>query len=863
MSNKSENAMVNLTIDGQNVQIDSGATIIVAAEKLGIKIPTMCYLKKLSTTGACRVCLVEVEGVSAPITACNTVATEGIVVTTQSELLERMRNDMIRLMLVNHPLDCPVCDAAGECDLQDICFDHHILDQPFTAEDVAMPKVTDWPLIENVPSRCVLCEKCVKVGHELTGIGDFFVTERGDKAYIGRTGGSEVDPYIEGNAVAVCPVGAMISKPFKHSSRCWMLDKVPSIGFAGGSLEQVDLNVKESKLFRITSKDGATINDGLLSFDSSFGYGFVNSPQRLLQPTLKQDGAAVVVDWKCAQSAILDKFKEFGGAAVAGLSSARLTVEENYLFQKLFRAGFASNNIDSDARFGMMKASNALFSTLGLRGASATADQIACADTVFVFGSDITSEQPQINYQIQKALRQNDAQLVVANMRNVRIASLSNSFLNYAPGSETMLLGALTKLIVDGGLAAEAFMKQYVKNAADIKKIIAKVDVGAAVSATGVSLELLQDAASALASSGSVALVFGADVTKSDRCEEITAALANLAIVCGTLANDAGGIFPVDERPNTQGLLDAGVCCDQLPGYQGYADASAKFAKAWGLKALPQGGMNALEVLAGIEAGTIRALYLAGTNPLVTFADSSRWKKALDKVEFLVVQDILSSELTEMADVVLPAAAYAEKSGTYISCDHRAGMLAKSIKPAGDSRSDKQIFAELYSGVNGVDQSLCNQEILAEMAGLTDLFSSVAVTGEAYTSSCQKAGYVPAAASLSFSGFAQLQAVKGVQLVTGKMHAHTGVTSTFAAGALEIAPAGYVEMSQADADSVGVVDGGQVSVKGPAGTAVGVARVSSCVPQGVVFAPYHFAELNIQQVVSAGQNVVSVELEKA
>jgi len=863
MSNKSENAMVNLTIDGQTVQIESGATIIVAAEKLGIKIPTMCYLKKLSTTGACRVCLVEVEGVAAPITACNTVATEGIVVTTQSELLERMRKDMIRLMLVNHPLDCPVCDAAGECDLQDICFDHHILDQPFTAEDVAMPKVTEWPLIENVPSRCVLCEKCVKVGHELTGIGDFCVTERGDKAYIGRTGGDEVDPYIEGNAVAVCPVGAMISKPFKHASRTWMLNKVPSIGFAGGSLEQVDLNVKENKLFRITSKDGVTINDGLLSFDSSFGYGFVNSPQRLLQPTIKTDGEAAAVDWKCAQAKVLDTFKELGGAAVAGLSSARLTVEENYLFQKMFRAGFQSNNIDSDARFGMQKASNALFATLGLRGASASAEKIASADAVLVFGSDITSEQPQINYQIQKALRQNDAKLVVANMRKVRIAGLANSFLNYTPGSEAMLLGALTKLIVDGGLAADEFMKQYVKNAADIKKIIAAVDLKAAVAATGVSLELLQDAAESLASSGSVALVFGADVTKSNRCEEITNALSNLAIVCGALSANAGGLFPVDERPNTQGLLDAGVCCEHLPGYQGYAEASAKFAKVWGVSSLPEGGMNALEILSAIEAGTVKALYLAGTNPLVTFADSQRWKKALEKVEFLVVQDILASELTEMADVVLPAAAFSEKSGTYISCDHRAGMLAKSIKPAGESRSDKQIFAELLSGVHGADQTLCNQEILAEMAELTDLFSSVVVTGDVYTSSCSKPSYSPAAASLAFSMFAKPQAVKGLQLVSGKMHAHTGVTSTYAAGALEIAPAGYVELNQADADDAGVVDGAQVSVKGPAGSAVGVARISGCVPQGVVFAPYHFAELNIQQVVASGSNVVSVEVAKA
>ncbi|MEA3464499.1 MAG: molybdopterin-dependent oxidoreductase [Thermodesulfobacteriota bacterium] len=858
MSNKSENAMVNLTIDGQDVQIEAGATIIVAAEKLGIKIPTMCYLKKLSTTGACRVCLVEVEGVVEPITACNTVATEGIVVTTQSDKIERMRKDMIRLMLVNHPLDCPVCDAAGECDLQDICFDFHVLDQPYSAEDVAMPKVTDWPLIENIPSRCILCEKCVKVGHELTGIGDFCVTERGDKAYIGRNPDNEIDPYIEGNAVAVCPVGAMISKPFKHASRCWTLDKMPSIGFSGGSLEQVDLNVKQNKLFRITSKDDVTINDGMLSFDSSFGYGFVNAPERLLQPTLKQQ----VTDWETAQKAILAKAKEVGGAAVAGLSSARLTVEENYLFQKLFRAGFGSNNIDSDARFGMLKASDALKQTLGLRGASAGVDKIADADAVLVFGSDITSEQPQVNYQIQRALRQNDAQLVVANMRNVRIAGLSNSFLNYTPGSEALLAGALTKLIVANGQANNAFVKKYVKNTADIKKVLAGVDVKKAVAATGVSLELLQDAAVALGEASSVAIIFGADVTKSAQCVEITKALANLALVTGALSADGGGMLPVDEKPNMQGLLDAGVCPEYLPGYQGYAGAAAKFAKGWNVAALPEGGMNALEILTAIESGSIRFLYLAGTNPLVTFADSGRWKKALNKVEFLVVQDILASELTQMADVVLPAAAYAEKSGTYIACDHRAGMLGKSINPAGESRSDKQIFAELYGALNGSAQTLCNQEILAEMAELSGLFSSVEVTGDIYTSSCAKAAYTPAAASLIFSPFAKVKAVKGLQLLTGKMHAHTGVTSTYAAGAMDIAPAGYIEISQQDADTAGVVDGVQVTVKSAVGSATGVARVSSYVPQGVLFAPYHFAQLNAQQVVPVGQNMVSVEVAK-
>ncbi|MCA1796466.1 MAG: (2Fe-2S)-binding protein [Geobacteraceae bacterium] len=287
MSHKTENEMIRLTIDGQEVEIEAGLPIIAAAEKLGIKIPTMCYLKKISTTGACRVCLVEVEGVDAPVTACNTIAVDGIKVTTSTPELERQRHDMIRLMLVNHPLDCPVCDAAGECDLQDICFDHHILDQPFKAQDVAMPKIKDWPLIENVPARCILCEKCIKVGHELTGIGDFYVNEVGDKAYIDRNEGQNtIDPYIEGNAVAVCPVGAMISKPYRHKARCWALNKIPSLSFAGGSLEQVELNVKDAKLYRITSADDITINNGLLSFDSSFGYEFVNSTARLGVPLI-------------------------------------------------------------------------------------------------------------------------------------------------------------------------------------------------------------------------------------------------------------------------------------------------------------------------------------------------------------------------------------------------------------------------------------------------------------------------------------------------------------------------------------------------------------------------------------------------
>lgn len=863
MSHKAEKKMIRLTIDGQDVEIEAGLPIIAAAEKLGIKIPTMCYLKKVSTTGACRVCLVEVEGVDASVTACNTIAIEGIKVTTSTPELERQRRDMIRLMLINHPLDCPVCDASGECDLQDICFDHHILDQPFKAEDVAMPKIRSWPLIENVPARCILCEKCVKVGHELTGIGDFYVNEFGDKAYIERhEGQNTIDPYIEGNAVAVCPVGAMISKPYRHKARCWTLTKVPSLGFAGGSLEQVELNVKQGQLYRITSEDEVTINNGLLSFDTSFGYGFVNSPKRLGTPLV--DGAKT--DWSTALNAVDEKARSFGGEAIAGLTSARLTLEENYLFQKLFRVGYASNNIDSAACFGVRAASETLRTALGLSGSSAPAAEIAKADAVLVFGSDITSEQPQINYQIQRALRDNDAYLCVANMRSVRIGNLANVRLNYAPGTEVALIAAITKLMVEQGLVDSAFVKKFVKNGADIKKAVAAIDAKKIAAESGVDFTLLQEVAQKFGAAQRVAVVFGADVTGAAAVTEIVTALANFSIVSGALRGDGGGVFMVDERPNTQGLLDAGVNPHQLPGGLDYASKGAAAAAVWGCASLPQNGRDAVQILEGIESGAVKFLYLAGVNPLVTYPESQRWRAALKKVEFLVVQDMLESELTGFADVVLPAASFAEKTGTYIACDNTAGLLQQAFKPFAEAKTDAEILAALLGVATGKESDADHVAVRSELNALSGMFVSTEISGEKYLTAGFKSAYTPAPASLVFSAFkdtnTSAKTAAGHTLIVGKMHAHTGVTSTYAAGALEIAPQGYVEISKDDAQQAGIKEGETLKVKSSVGSFSAPARISPYVPSGILFAPYHFADINAMQAVPVGHHTVPVEISK-
>ena len=850
--------MVSLKIDGKEVQIENGATILDAAEKVGVPIPTLCFLKKISPTGACRICVVEVEGAAKPMTACNTAAVEGMVVTTQSEKLAAIRRQVVELLLVNHPLDCPVCDAGGECDLQDVCYAQDATEQPFEADDVSHPVINDWPLIQQVPSRCILCEKCVKVCHETVGASALVVREAGEKAFIDTHDGKRLDCEFCGNCVDECPTGTLLSKPFKYKARPWELRKVPSVCTYCGSQCQIDINVKQGKVYRVTSEDGTTVNDGTLCIGGYFGHGYVHSPKRLLQPLLKKEGGQAPTAWENALAAVADKIAEVreatGPDGIAGLSSPRLTNEENYLFQKLFRAAIGTNNIDSEARFGALRAQQALAKPLGLKGASHPISRIGESGAVLVFGSDVTAEAPAIDWQIEQACRKRDAALVVANMRRVKLTRYAESFLNYRPGSEVQLAGALARIILDQGLADEDFLKRAVKNSAELRAHLQAIDLEQTARDTGLPLAEIEEAARQLGQAESVAIVFGGDILKGERAEQITAALANLALVTGALKKEGGGFFPVDEKGNTQGLLDMGVYPESLPGHQDYKEARDKFERAWNVN-LPEGGRNALEILKGIEEGAIRFLYLAATNPLVSFPESGRWRKALEKVDFLVVQDILSSELTALADVVLPGVSFAEKSGSVTSLDRRIGRLTKAVPTAGEGWQDGEIFAEIFSRVAGAQMAAAPGAVAKEIKELTDLYRQPGTSGTL--------PFVPGEQSLSFTPVEAAASPEGMQLITGKILFHFGTTSTFADGNLEAAPEGYIEIHGDDAQGAGIKEGDRVRVTSKVGSAEGKAKISGNVPRGVLFAPYHFADLAIQQTIPACQSRVSVKIAKA
>ncbi len=849
--------MVNLTIDGKSTSVPKGSTILEAARQLNIHIPTLCWLKKISTTGACRICAVEIAGVDRPMTACNTPVKEGIVVTTQSEALTKARKQIMELILLNHPLDCPVCDAGGECDLQDTCFELGVNRQHFKSEDVNPPTIDRWPLIQQVPSRCIMCEKCVKVCHELMGADALFVNDKGDRAYIDK----RVENCIYcGNCVAVCPTGTMISKPFKFKARPWELRKTRSICTLCPSQCQIDIHVKNNEIYRMSSDDDTTSNQGTLCIGGFFGYGYVNNAKRLTTPRIGEK----TVSWDEALGYLTKEIarikKDHGPAAIAGLSSPRLSNEENYLFQKLFRAAIGSNNIDSEARFGALRSLRALNKGIGLRGASNRLEAIGRADAVLVFGADPSAEAPAVDWQIQNAVRRGDGQLIIANMRQIHLTQFANSQLTYQPGSDIELAQGLAKLLFEGNLVDNDYLKLAVENLEELKADLAGIDLDQVVSATGISLQQLQEAAKLIGNATNVAVVFGGDIHRSVNGVAKAAAISNLAIICGALGNE-GGLFPIDEKGNTQGLLDMGVYPESLPGYQAYGKKKEAFEKAWGCT-LPEGGFDADGILKEIEAGNLRFLYLAGVNPL-SFPNSTRWLKALQQLEVLVVQDIFPSVISGLAKVVLPGATFAEKDGSFTSLDHSVRPVRQALHPVGESRADAVIFAELIGRLTQSGTLYNQHTVIQEIQSLTDLYQDISFASKDWYSRLKQAWQV-ADKSLVYQPISSRDEVAGLQLLVSSSMAHFGTTSTFAPAICEVEPEGLLNISAEDAEEVAVRDGEKLKVTGVTGaSAVTRVRISPNVPKGLIYASANFSAAGISGLLADGDNRTAVQVERA
>ncbi|MFZ5998575.1 MAG: molybdopterin-dependent oxidoreductase [Nitrospirota bacterium] len=817
--------MIELTINGKNVKVEPGTTILQAAQKNGIYIPNLCYDKRLRPYGGCRLCVVEVEGQKRLFAACSSPAENGMVVQTETPKLAKARRTVLELLLVHHPLDCPVCDKAGECALQDLAFKYGPAQSRFTGSRKSDVERIDAPIVERNPNRCILCGKCVRVCHEHQGVGAINIIGRGFKSKISPAFEETLDCEFCGQCIDACPVGALGSKPYRFRSRVWFMDEHETICPYCGCGCTTNVSIREGRILRARGKDGVGINAGDLCSKGRFGFDYIYAENRLTAPLIKKNGELVSVSWEEALGYVAKKLDEIktkhGPSAIGAIGSQRCTMEDNYMLQKFMREVVGTDNIDSAARFGYAKAQKAIATAFGLEKLPIEWDAPLKADFLLVIDSDITSSVPVWGLKFIQA-KHEGAQLVVANAKETKLARNSTQWLQTRPGSGVALLNGIMKVIVEEGL----YSKEKAAKVPHFDALISSLKgmtLADSAKTTGLSEAEITRLAKTYAAAGKRLLAITSGASENAKSMNTLLAAANLVLLMG---DEPSTLQVPAEFSNTLGMWMVGV----RP---------------------TAGGKDAYEML--YKPGALKAMYIMGGNPLVSFQDSSTVEKTLKGLELLIVQSAFLNETAKLADVVLPSSSWSEKEGTFMSASGNIQRIPKLIAETGQSIPDWKIFRNLARLMN---KDLGLKDLTAIRASIADL-----VVEE------QREEFRPSFTPVSYEVIEPVSGEYPMFLVTAGILQHSGALSVLSKNLDSVVADAYLQINTKDAEMLHINDESFVKVASKRGEVYLKAMISDEVPEGTVFAPTHFAHAKVNTLtypaVNGGTPLVPVKVEVA
>jgi formate dehydrogenase major subunit len=735
--------LIRLTVDSREISVPEGTSIMRAAAEAGINITRLCATDSLQAFGSCRLCLVEIKGRKGTPSSCTTPVEEGMVVRTQTDRLARLRRNIMELYISDHPLDCLTCAANGDCELQDAAGEVGLREVRYGYQgDSHLDAENDQshPYFAFDPAKCIVCSRCVRACAEVQGT--FALTIEG-RAFDSRVVAGQAENFLDsecvscGACVQACPTATLMEKSVieqglpEHS----VLTTCAYCGVGCG----FRADVKGDQVVRMVPDKGGKANSGHSCVKGRFAWGYATHPDRVTRPMIR---GSIKDPWKrvswdealtFAAERLRDIQLRYGRDSVGGITSSRCTNEETYLVQKLVRAAFGNNNVDTCARVCHSPTGYGLKTTLGESAGTQTFESVEYADVIFVIGANPTDAHPVFASRMKKRLRQG-ARLIVADPRRIDLVKsphvASDYHLNLLPGTNVALLNAMAHTVVSEGLEDVDFIKGRCELPAfdRWKKFISEErnSPEAMSRVTGVAAEQLRNAARLFAKAGNAAIYYGLGVTEHSQGSTAVMALANLAMLTGNIGRPGVGVNPLRGQNNVQGSCDMGSFPHELPGYRHVSLDAVRhaFEARWGVAINPEPGMRIPNMFDAAVAGHFKGLYCQGEDLAQSDPNTQHVESALRNLECLIVQDIFLNETARYAHVFLPGASFLEKDGTFTNAERRISRVRKVMAPL-SGKADWEATMALSNALGYKMDYSHPSEIMDEIASLTPTFAGV------------------------------------------------------------------------------------------------------------------------------------------
>ena len=762
--------MISLRINGQNLEVQEGTTVLQAAAELGIVIPTLCYHKDLSPFGGCRLCVVKVEGARLPMTSCNLPVSPGLVVETDTPEVIRYRRAVLRMILSRY-YDAAYKPVNGKVGLEqeselahwarvyDVDIRTHMAKQPSYSID-SDPNPFVWVDM----NKCIQCTRCVRACAEIQGR---FVWSQSFRGYQSRiVAGADSTMLASrcescGACVVYCPTGALDNKMSVHAGRADRIVRTVCSYCGVGCI--IDLNVKDDKpggrVIRVTSntdRNVSSVNGLHLCVKGRYGYDYIHHPQRHTKPRVrkylldgeprpKNLGPWVEVDWETAIDLAargLNKTRDqHGPSSVAFLASGKCLNEENYLLGKLARQVIGTNHIDCISNLYYSSVVDGLLESLGIPAMTNSLDDIvAKAQALLVIGSNLTEQHPVFGTQIRQAILRRKVKMVVASPDFYNIDEYAALAVYHHPKTEAAFINGLMNIILEKGWEDQDSVRKFTHGFQEFRESLDSYTPHRVADLTGVSVEDLYSAAETLAHHKPAAVIWSIGLADHSMGKQAIQALANLQMLLGNLDQEGGGVNPLRSQNNIQGACDLGCSPDMLPGYGAlfHEESRRRFELAWGTLISDQPGLTASQMLTSSSDSDIKTMYIFGEELINTSSQAGLVRQRLEELEFVVLQEMVASETTRYADILLPGVSSAEKSGTFTSTDRRIQMVRQAIQPPGKARQDWMIISDLAKRILELDDERVNMgpysgwdyadtdQIMEEISALVAIYAGIA-----------------------------------------------------------------------------------------------------------------------------------------